>query len=89
MRRWGALNDAALREQREASRLGGMFSGATKFTRQAIQMAMLGAGAYLVIAQHLSSGVMIACTIILGRALAPVEMLVGSWRSLVEVRGRG
>ena len=86
VRRWGALNEAALREQREASRLGGMFSGATKFTRQAIQMAMLGAGAYLVIAQHLSSGVMIACTIILGRALAPVEMLVGSWRSLVEVR---
>jgi len=87
VRRWGALNEAALREQREASRLGGVFSGATKFTRQAIQMAMLGAGAYLVIAQHLSSGVMIACTIILGRALAPVEMLVGSWRSLVEVRG--
>jgi len=86
VRRWGALNEAALREQREASRLGGAFSGATKFTRQAIQMAMLGAGAYLVIAQHLSSGVMIACTIILGRALAPVEMLVGSWRSLVEVR---
>lgn len=87
VRRWSGLNEAALREQREASRLGGLFSGATKFTRQAIQMAMLGAGAYLVIAQHLSSGVMIACTIILGRALAPVEMLVGSWRSLVEVRG--
>jgi PrtD family type I secretion system ABC transporter len=87
VRRWSGLNEAALREQREASRLGGLFSGLTKFTRQAIQMAMLGAGAWLVISQHLSSGVMIACTIILGRALAPVEMLVGSWRSLVEVRG--
>jgi PrtD family type I secretion system ABC transporter len=86
VRRWSALNEAALREQREASRLGGLFSGLTKFTRQAIQMAMLGAGAWLVISQNLSSGVMIACTIILGRALAPVEMLVGSWRSLVEVR---
>jgi len=86
-RRWSALNDAALLEQREASRLGGLFSGLTKFARQAIQMTMLGAGAWLVISQNLSSGVMIACTIILGRALAPVEMLVGSWRSLVEVRG--
>ena len=50
-------------------------------------MAMLGTGAYLVIAQHLSAGVMIAATIILGRALAPVEMLVAGWRNLVEVRG--
>jgi len=87
VRRWTALNEAALREQREASRMGGLFSGFTKFTRQAVQMLMLGAGAWLVITQNLSSGVMIACTIILGRALAPVEMLVGSWRGLVEVRG--
>jgi len=86
-RRWEGLNEAALREQREASRLGALFSGLTKFSRQAIQMTMLGAGAWLVITQNLSSGVMIACTIILGRALAPVEMLVASWRSLVEVRG--
>jgi PrtD family type I secretion system ABC transporter len=49
-------------------------------------MTMLGVGAYLVISQHLSAGVMIATTIILGRALAPVEMLVGGWRSLVDVR---
>ena len=85
-RRWIGLNEAQLAEQREASRMGGLFSGLTKFTRQAIQMAMLGAGAWLVITQNLSSGVMIACTIILGRALAPVEMLVASWRGLVESR---
>lgn len=85
-RRWQALNDAALREQSAASGLGATFAGLTKFTRQFVQMAMLGAGAYLVIAQHLSAGVMIATTIILGRALAPVEMLVAGWRNLVEVR---
>lgn len=84
--RWGVLNEAALREQREASGLGATFSGLTKLTRQAIQMAMLGTGAYLVISQHLSAGVMIAATIILGRALAPVEMLVAGWRNLVDVR---
>jgi len=84
--RWGVLNEMTLREQREASRLGATFSGLTKLTRQAIQMTMLGVGAYLVISQHLSAGVMIATTIILGRALAPVEMLVGGWRSLVDLR---
>ncbi len=84
--RWQVLNDAALGEQAAASRLGAKYSGLTKFTRQFIQMAMLGVGAYLVIAQHLSAGVMIAATIILGRALAPVEMLVAGWRNLVEVR---
>jgi len=85
--RWQSLNEAALGEQSAASGLGATFAGLTKFTRQFIQMAMLGTGAYLVIVQHLSAGVMIACTIILGRALAPVEMLVAGWRHLVEVRG--
>ena len=85
-RRWQSLNEAALGEQAAASGLGATFAGLTKFTRQFIQMAMLGTGAYLVIAQHLSAGVMIASTIILGRALAPVETLVAGWRHLVEVR---
>jgi PrtD family type I secretion system ABC transporter len=86
-RRWQSLNVAALGEQAQASRLGATFSGLTKFTLQFIQMAMLGIGAYLVIVEHLSAGVMIAATLILGRALAPVEMLVAGWRHLVEVRG--
>jgi PrtD family type I secretion system ABC transporter len=86
-RRWQTLNEAALGEQAQASGVGATFAGLTKFTRQFIQMAMLGAGAYLVITQNLSAGVMIASTIILGRALAPVEALVAGWRNLVEVRG--
>ncbi len=85
-RRWQSLNEAALGEQAQASSVGATFAGLTKFTRQFIQMAMLGAGAYLVIAQNLSAGVMIASTIILGRALAPVETLVAGWRHLVETR---
>jgi PrtD family type I secretion system ABC transporter len=85
--RWARMNDAALREQVAASAIGGRFSGWTKFARQFIQMAMLGAGAWLVVEQHVSAGVMIASTILLGRALAPVEMLVAGWRSLVEARG--
>ncbi len=85
-RRWAMLNDRMLREQTEASGLGGMFAGLTKFARQFIQMAMLAAGAYLVIVHAVTPGVMVASSIILGRALAPVELLVAGWRHLVEVR---
>jgi len=85
-RRWARLNDTALLEQMRASRVGGTFSGSTKFARQFIQLAMLAAGAYLVVAQDVTAGVMIAATILLGRALAPVETLVAGWRNLVEAR---
>ncbi len=85
-RRWSALNDAALGEQARAARIGNFFAGFTRFTRQLIQLAMLAAGAYLVVVQDVTAGVMIAATILLGRALAPVETMVASWRHLVEAR---
>jgi PrtD family type I secretion system ABC transporter len=47
---------------------------------------MLGVGALLVVSQDVTAGVMIAATILLGRALAPVETLIAGWRSLVEAR---
>ena len=85
-RRWTRLNDAALGEQFRAGGAGASLSGWTKFARQLIQITMLAVGAYLVIRQNLSAGVMIAATILLGRSLAPVESLVAGWRSLVEAR---
>ena len=85
-RRWAAFNDRVLREQSEASGVGGGFTAATKLTRQLVQIVMLAAGAYLVVEQQATAGVMMASSIILGRALAPVELLVGSWRTLVELR---
>ena len=48
---------------------------------------MLGVGAWLVIGTHASPGVMVAATILLGRALQPVEQLIGGWRALVDARG--
>jgi len=85
-RRWSEVNDAALRQQMRASRIGGVFSGLTKFARQFIQLAMLGVGAWLVVDQHVTAGIMIAATILLSRALAPVETLVAGWRTLIEAR---
>jgi ABC-type protease/lipase transport system fused ATPase/permease subunit len=85
-RHWMAMNDAALRSQMQATNLGSGFTSATKFTRQAIQIAMLAMGAWLVIDQHVTSGIMIAGTILLSRALAPVESLIAAWKHLVEAR---
>ena len=84
--RWTHLNDGALREQAKLNSVGATFSGLTKFARQLVQLAMLAAGAFLVVAQDLTAGLMIAATILLGRALAPVESLVAGWRSLAEAR---
>lgn len=85
-RRWIALNGETDRAQLDSGRLAAHMNGTTKFMRQIIQTAMLCAGAWLVIDQHVSGGVMMGATIILGRALAPVEMLIGGWRGLVDAR---
>lgn len=83
-RRWITLNGEVEQLQLESSRLAAHMNGVTKFMRQFIQIAMLFAGAFLVIDQNVSGGVMMAATIILGRALAPVEMLIGGWRGMVD-----
>jgi PrtD family type I secretion system ABC transporter len=84
--RWTTLNDAVLREQVRASAVSSRFSSLTKLARQLIQVAMLAGGAFLVVDQQVTAGIMIATTILLGRALAPVELLVASWRGLAEAR---
>jgi ATP-binding cassette subfamily C protein/ATP-binding cassette subfamily C protein EexD len=58
----------------------------TKFFRLGVQIAILGVGAYLVLMQELTSGASIAGSIIMGRALAPVEQMIGGWKALVQAR---
>ncbi len=85
--RWRKLGQRGTAAQARAGRLGGLFSGSTKFFRQALQTVMLGVGAWAVIEMQASSGIMIAATIILGKALAPVELAVAGWRAFVDARG--
>ncbi|WP_051378916.1 type I secretion system permease/ATPase [Derxia gummosa] len=73
-------------EQLGTQRIAGAIGSLTRFFRQGVQVAMLATGAWLVVEQKASPGVMIAVTIILGRALAPVEAIVAQWKGLVEAR---
>lgn len=77
--RWQKARGAALVESISASDKTGLFSNTTKTFRMFLQSAMLGLGAWLVLRGELSSGAMIAGSILMGRALAPIEMAVGQW----------
>ena len=81
--RWADSNDAALRATRRAAERGALVLGLSKFLRLSVQSAILGMGAYLVLQGHVSGGVMIASSVLLGRALAPVEAAMSSWRSVM------
>ena len=84
--RWNAGNQRFLSRQQRASDRALMFSSTTKAFRFLLQSAVLGLGAWLVIRQEMSSGSMIAASIITSRALAPVEQAVAHWRGFVGAR---
>jgi PrtD family type I secretion system ABC transporter len=85
-RNWETLSRKGLENQLDANRSASMLTSATRFMRQFLQVAMLGVGAWLVIDQQTTSGVMIAATILLSRALAPVESAIAGWKGLVDAR---
>lgn len=84
--RWTRSNAAAQSRQTVATEIGGTLQGASRFVRMAAQIAVLGLGALLVLLGEMSAGSMIAASILLGRALAPVEQLIGTWRSFIGAR---
>ncbi|MGV8988100.1 MAG: type I secretion system permease/ATPase [Cypionkella sp.] len=77
--RWQIARRAALEQGIEAADMGGIFGTISKTFRQFLQSAMLGAGAYLVLNNEMGSGAMITGSILLGRALQPIEMVIGQW----------
>lgn len=86
MGRWLKFRDAMLAEQAVASDRAGVVLASSKFTRMTLQIAILGVGAYLVLHQEITPGVMIAASIVMGRALAPAEQAVGQWKVFVAAR---
>lgn len=84
--RWFEKQVRFLALQGEASDKAGAISATTKAFRVAVQSLVLGAGALLVIEGKLTSGGMIAASILLGKALQPVELAIGVWKQLLSAR---
>ena len=82
--RWLGHHEAGVAWQAAASDRVGTLKAVAKFVRYALQVAILGTGAWLAIAGELSAGAMVAASIIMGRALAPVEAAIGHWRGFVD-----
>ncbi|HRW14612.1 MAG: type I secretion system permease/ATPase [Rhodobacteraceae bacterium] len=86
--RWQTLRNRALAAQLTSTDRVSQFSTLSKTFRFFLQSAVLGLGAYLVLQGEMSAGMMIAASILLGRALAPVEQAIGGW-PLVQRARRG
>ena len=84
--KWTDRHDDMLTSQAIASARAGSVLATSKFIRMLVQSAVLGVGAYLAIQREISPGAMIAAAIIMGRALAPVELAVGNWKSFSSAR---
>lgn len=84
--RWRQKNGNVTELQRPTASKTVAMAALTRTVRQSVQVLMLALGAYLVITGEATAGVMIATTTLLGRVLAPVELIVGSWRILAEGR---
>ncbi len=85
-KRWSALTARHLEAQRGASRLANGVGAAIKVARPSLQSGVLGLGACLALAGEASPGTMIAASIIVARALAPVETAIAHWRALIAAR---
>lgn len=85
-RRWLVRQLKFLSLQNEASDKAAVISATTKATRIAVQSLMLGGGALLVIDGAMTPGSMIAGSILLGKALSPVELAIGIWKQLLSAR---
>ena len=84
--RWLRGNDRFLEISLQAMDTHAVLGSGAKVLRYILQSAMLGIGAYLVVIDQASGGVMIASSILMGRALAPIEVALSTWKQLVAAR---
>jgi len=85
-KRWGAANESYLAGNQRTSDVSGGLGAIAKVMRMTLQSAVLGVGAYLVIHQEATAGVIIAGSILSARALAPVDLAIAHWKGFVAAR---
>lgn len=85
-KQWETKYFAYLNAQNDASNKSGIWSNLSKTLRMFLQSMILGLGAYLAVNMELSAGMMIAGSIILGRALAPLDLMINTWKGFSGAR---
>jgi PrtD family type I secretion system ABC transporter len=84
--RWAAVNRDYLKSHGKASDVAGSLGTLSRILRLTLQSGVLAIGAWLVIHQEASGGIMIASSIMLSRALAPIELAIAHWKSFISAR---
>jgi PrtD family type I secretion system ABC transporter len=84
--RWEQTNSGGLDLQVRIADISAIIAGLTKFLRLSIQIAILGLGVFLALKGEISAGSIIAASILLSKALQPVELAIASWKQLVGAR---
>ncbi|MBL1264579.1 MULTISPECIES: type I secretion system permease/ATPase [Methylomicrobium] len=87
-RRWMEGAVKVLNLQAVASSRAGLLAALSKIIRMSSQSLILGLGAYLTIEREISPGLMIAGSILMGRALAPIDLMIGTWKGFISARGQ-
>ncbi|MBZ9740680.1 type I secretion system permease/ATPase [Mesorhizobium sp. CO1-1-4] len=83
---WGRAFGNALDIQDRSAAIGATFAGISRVTRMLLQLAILGLGAWLVLQGKMTAGMIFASSIISGRALQPLDQLIGGWRQTIDAR---
>lgn len=83
---WGERFSKALLASDRTARSNAVFGSLSRSVRVLLQLAVLGAGAWLVLADQMTAGMIFAASIVSGRVLQPIDQIVGSWRQIAEAR---
>jgi PrtD family type I secretion system ABC transporter len=87
LERWATAHREAGQAQLHAADKAATLASSNRSLRQGVQVAMVATGAWLVVAENASPGIMVAATLLASRALQPIDHLVAGWKSVLEVRG--
>lgn len=83
---WGGLQARSLEEADRNATINAWYGGISRTVRQLLQIAIMGLGAYLVLDGKMTAGMIFATTMVSGRALQPIDQLIGSWNMIGDAR---